>query len=81
VIVKIYSRPNCTYCTRAKDFFHKKGIQYEELRVGDHITTTAYNELTGMKTVPAIFIDDSLIGGYNDLVEYAMEHPGVFNNG
>ncbi len=76
--VKIYSRPNCTYCVRAKEFFQKKNIQYEEIRVGDHITTNTYVELTGMKSVPAIFIDDTLIGGYNDLVEYAVENPGVF---
>lgn len=76
--VKIYSRPNCTYCTRAKEFFQKKNIQYEEVRVGDHITTNTYVELTGMKSVPAIFINETLIGGYNDLVEYAIDNPEVF---
>lgn len=79
--VVVYTRPSCTYCVRAKEFFQKKGIVYEELRIGDHITSAAYTNLTGMKSVPAIFIDSKLIGGYNDLVEYAVDYPEVFTNG
>ncbi len=77
--VVIYSRTNCTYCTRAKDFFRGKNIEYQEVQVGQDITTEEYTELTSMKSVPAIFINDELIGGYTDLVEYAVDNSEMFD--
>lgn len=76
--VKVYSRDNCSYCVRAKDFFKKKNIAFEEFKVGIDITSEEYAELTNMKTVPAIIIDNQLIGGYTDLVEYAINNMEKF---
>jgi glutaredoxin len=30
-----------------------------------------------MKTVPAIYLENKLIGGYTDLIEYVTDNPGV----
>lgn len=76
--VKIYTRDDCPYCVRAKDFFAKKAIQVQEVKVGRDIARDDYATLTGMKTVPAIYIGNKLIGGYTDLVEYASDNPGEF---
>lgn len=76
--VKIYTRDDCPYCVRAKDFFAKKSIQVQEVKVGRDIARDDYAALTGMKTVPAIYIGNKLIGGYTDLVEYASDNPGEF---
>lgn len=77
--VKIYSRDNCPYCVKAKAFFTKRNIQYEVFSVGTDITSEEYNSLTGMKTVPAIFIDEKLIGGYDDLINYVVDNPEMFD--
>lgn len=76
--VKIYSKSDCPYCVRAKEFFKRKNITFEEFTVGTDLTTEEYTELTSMKTVPAIFINEDLIGGYTDLVEYAVDNPEIF---
>lgn len=68
--VLIYSKQNCPYCDRAKALFKNKNISYEEIMVD--AKPEVYESLkkqTGLLTVPQIFIDDQLIGGYTDLAE------------
>jgi thioredoxin reductase (NADPH) len=77
--VKIYSRDDCPYCVKAKNYFSRKNITYQEYKVGADLTREEYYSTTGMKTVPAIYIDDKLIGGFNDLVDYAVDNPEVFD--
>ena len=66
--VIIYSKNNCPYCVRAKNLFKSKNVVFKEINVeGDD---KLYNELkqkTGLMTVPQIFINGNLIGGYSDL--------------
>ena len=66
--VKIYSKSYCPYCDRAKSLFKSKNVSYEEISVEDD--PQLYSDLknrTGLMTVPQIFINDKLIGGYTDL--------------
>ena len=66
--VIIYTKDYCPYCDRAKDLFRRKGITYEEIQLDDKPEEfTALKNRTGMMTVPQIFIDDQLIGGYREL--------------
>ena len=68
--VEIYSRSNCTYCEMAKKFFDSKSIDYVVYDTG---MTEIFDEMIERnpraRTVPQIFIDDDLIGGYTDLIE------------
>jgi glutaredoxin 3 len=66
--VTIYSKTYCPYCDRAKALFKAKNVSYEEIKVDD--TPEEYvklKERTGLMTVPQIFINDKLIGGFTDL--------------
>lgn len=68
--VVIYSKQNCPYCVRAKNLLNGKGVAFEEIMVDND--PALYNNLkkqTGMMTVPQIFINDTLVGGYTDLAE------------
>jgi glutaredoxin len=76
--VKIYTKENCPYCVKAKQFFKSKKIEFTEIYVGRDIARDEYFTLTGMKTVPAIYLENSLVGGYAELVEYAVDHPEYF---
>ncbi len=75
--IKIYSKDNCPYCDKAKKFFKQMNMQFMEINVGRDIQRDTYYEITGMKTLPAIYVDNKLIGGYTELVEYASI-PGNF---
>ena len=69
--VEIYSKNNCAYCDMAMKIFDSKKISYQVYKADNAIV---FNEMLernpNARTVPQIFIDDELIGGYTDLVEY-----------
>ena len=68
--VEIYSRSNCTYCEMAKKFFDSKDIDYVVYDTGiSEIFDEMIKRNPGARTVPQIFIDDDLVGGYTDLIE------------
>ncbi|WP_137287341.1 glutaredoxin 3 [Halorussus salinisoli] len=66
--VEIYTKDDCPYCEMAKDLFDAKGIEYETYNVtGDEERFEEMIERTdGRKTAPEVFIDDELVGGYDD---------------
>lgn len=58
----------CPYCDRAKNLLDRKGIPFEVIDLTDKMDELqAWKEKTGWKTVPMIFINDTLVGGYTDL--------------
>ena len=72
--VEIYSKSNCSYCVMAMNFFDSKGITYEVYSADDpDIFDEMLKSNPQARSVPQIFIDDILIGGYTDLVEKFSE--------
>lgn len=70
----IYSKDNCPWCDKAKEFFESKNIQYTEKKFGvDFIKEQLIElmpEVPERLTVPQIWINDEYIGGYTDLVAW-----------
>lgn len=68
--ILMYSRhkPPCQFCVRAKSMLDYYGVEYEEKLLDDinHLIEFKDN-YPNIKHVPAIFIDDEYIGGYNEL--------------
>lgn len=72
--IKIYTKAYCSYCYAAKNLLVKRGFEFEEIPIsGDAEAEQQMRELSGRTTVPQIFIDDTPIGGYTELVELDME--------
>lgn len=66
--VVIYTKDPCPYCVRAINFFNEYGIKYQEQDLSDKPEEIErLKKETGWRTVPMIFINDHLIGGYTDL--------------
>ncbi len=67
--VEIYTTQICPYCVRAKSLLKKKGVAFEEIDVsGDPELRQAMVERAGgRRTVPEIFINGRIIGGYDEL--------------
>ncbi len=67
--VTVYTMNYCPYCERAKSLLSRKGIAFEEIRLDedDDAAWEALEKRSGMKTMPQIFADEELIGGYSDL--------------
>lgn len=74
--IEIYSKTTCPYCVMAKRLLESKGQTFEEINLNQspERTDEMIERSGGKMTVPEIFIDDKLIGGYDDLA--ALETAG-----
>ncbi len=77
--IVIYSKNNCHFCTKAKELIKKLGLEYEEKKMEDFESVGALLKDIGkkVKSMPQVKIDDQLIGGYNQLLEYFVEEGKV----
>ena len=69
--VEIYTSPLCGFCHAAKRLLDHKGIQFEEFDVmfKPSLKEEMMARAEGRQTVPQIFIDDTGIGGCDELHE------------
>ena len=76
VKIDIYTSSLCGFCYQAKGLLEDKGVAYNEIDI--IAQPNRHNEMleraNGQRTVPQIFIDDSHIGGCDDL--YSLEARG-----
>lgn len=64
----VWSKDNCPFCEQAKGLLKIKGIEFEEKKIGHGYTTEQLLEaVPTARTVPQIFIDEQLIGGFQEL--------------
>lgn len=74
--IEVYSKDWCPYCKKAKAFLKSKGLNFEEIDINQGNNFEVMQERTGNKTVPQIIINDSSLGGYDDIIE--LENKGEF---
>ena len=69
--ILIITQDECSYCILAKRLFSMLNMEYVELTVPEDITKDEFMIMfeNEPKTVPKIYFDNELIGGYNDLIE------------
>lgn len=69
--ITVYSMQNCPYCVKAKNLLTQRGVKYDVVMIDDWSDEEwdALVKKSGMKTVPQIYSDDQLIGGYTQLAE------------
>ncbi|MBA3591033.1 glutaredoxin 3 [Methylibium sp.] len=74
--VKMYTTLVCPYCQRAKMLLQQRGVEHiEEIRIDlDPVQRKSMMELTGRRTVPQIYIGDTLVGGCDELI--ALDQSG-----
>jgi glutaredoxin 3 len=65
----------CPYCVAAKNFLKAKGQQWSEVRVDtDPEQRARMMRLSNRTSVPQIFINDTHVGGFDDMV--ALDRRG-----
>ena len=67
--IEIYTAGYCPFCTRAKSLLRDKGVEFQEIDVSDDpALREKMAELAGgRRTVPEIFVNGRIIGGYDEL--------------
>lgn len=66
--IKIYGKPSCPYCEKAKSLASSFG-EYEYVDIiAEGIGKEKLSEICGKEVnrVPQIFVNDILVGGYTD---------------
>ncbi len=72
--VVIYSTRICPFCVRAKNFFSKKDIPFEDIMVDqDPEQLKIMMDKSQRQSVPQTFIGDYHVGGFDDLIEHDMD--------
>lgn len=66
--VRLYSIPNCSYCSRAKSLLNRLAIPFTEVHCVD-----ASDLPTGLTTFPQIYFGLELVGGCDDLFNLYRE--------
>ena len=74
--VTMYSTAVCPYCVAAEKLLRSKGVaEIDKIRVDlDPAQRAAMMEKTGRRTVQQIYINETHVGGFDDLA--ALEHAG-----
>ena len=72
--VEIYSKSHCPFCEKAKSWFKQHGYEYTEYKLDNEEERLAfYQRVPGARSVPQIFIDDKLIGTYDQFMEVSEQ--------
>ncbi len=72
--IEIAVLPGCPWCSRALRILRTLDLPHNVTTVNDDAAFQAVQQRSGMTTFPQVFIDGSVIGGYDDLA--AMQAAG-----
>ena len=64
----VWSKDSCPFCVQAKGLLKQKGIEFEERNVSkDRTKEQLLEAVPTARTLPQIFLDDKLVGGFTEL--------------
>lgn len=78
--VTMYTKATCPYCVMAKNLLKQKGVhEIKEIRIDlDEAEKEKMIQITGLMTVPQIFIGTTHVGGFDNLS--ALNKDGKLDN-
>lgn len=78
----VWSKTPCPYCDQAKNLLKSRGIDYEERNITEGTWTKEQlmEAVPNARTVPQIFINQQLVGGFTELRKYLEETAGGFGD-
>lgn len=67
--ITIYSSAICPYCIMAKNFLKSRGLAWTEVRIDLDVDARQRMVALARRTsVPQIFVGDTHVGGYDDMM-------------
>ena len=70
----IFSKEDCDYCILAKQLLLDKEIGFAEFVIPDCEEILSFMKDSNLKTVPQVFVNGMIIGGYKELEAYFAKH-------
>lgn len=71
--VTVFSREGCEFCVRTKGMLRDAGIDFEELVLNRDFNESTIRAVSGVSTVPQVFINGEYIGGSEAVAEYLSQ--------
>jgi len=68
--VAIFTKPGCPFCAKAKEQLKANGVVFEEVSLGNGVTSSTIRAVSGKGTVPQVFVGGRHIGGSEELEQY-----------
>ena len=70
-MIKIYGKPACPSCMKAKALCETRGYKFEYLTLGKDFTREElFEQFPTAKTFPQIKVHSEVVGGYEGLLKY-----------
>ncbi|NVK23952.1 MAG: glutaredoxin 3 [Gammaproteobacteria bacterium] len=68
--IDIYTKDYCPFCHRALALLTAKNVEFNQIKIDEHpeLRAPMIERAKGGSTVPQIFIDDTHVGGCDDLM-------------
>ena len=65
----VWSKDACPFCVQAKALLESRGIEFEERNIiaGTWTKEQLLAAVPNARTLPQIFVDDKLVGGFTEL--------------
>lgn len=67
--IKIMGKTNCPYCTKVVSYLQRAGEEFSYQSLKTEEQRDALKKM-GITTVPAVFVNDVYLGGYDETVRY-----------
>ena len=79
-VIEIYTRPGCGYCSAAKSLLTRKKAAFTEydVAVDPELRRQMWDRAGAGTTFPQIFIDQTHVGGCDEL--YALDREGKLDS-
>lgn len=75
MIVELYTKDDCGYCTAAKMLLKNSNVQFTENKLGVHFTREMLkSKYPDASSFPVVVVDGFYIGGYNQLNEQLQKN-------
>jgi len=75
--IRLVTKPGCPFCDKAKDWLNQHGLSYHLEVIDDQQVRLAFYQQHGVNSMPQVFVDNKLIGGYTELVQ---KGPVIFKS-
>ena len=69
----IYTKSDCPHCTNAKSLLREHQLDYKEINLDDDVKRQDFYQQTKTKSMPQIYLNETLIGGAQELEDYLKD--------
>lgn len=72
--ITVFTKPGCVFCAKAKALLKDAGLTFEEITLGNGITSRTLRAVAGSGTAPQVFVGGQKIGGSEALESWLASH-------